>query len=123
MDGVGALGYAITQTSARSLLSQLGLKPIEAGLDLLLRDYCQGFSPMGWKPKGPRRCLGVSPPLFAVHWRAGPLSSDSDHFDALDGEDERRTAFTKNIRWSVKMNMEELVDGGTSLVDQYPDDD
>lgn len=120
MDGVGALAYAVTQSAARALLWELGLNPIDDALDILLREYCQGFSSLAWKPRGPRRCLAVSPPLVAVHWRAGSLTSDSDNL-APEAQGEREKAYTQNIRWSVKLNMEELINGGTDLVDQYPD--
>lgn len=120
VDGVGALSYAVTQSAARGLLWELGLKPIDAALDISLREYCQGFNSLDWNPRGPRRCLGISPPLVAVHWRAGSLTADSDNF-AQDAQEKREKAYTSNIRWSVKLNMEELLEGQTKLVDQYPD--
>lgn len=120
VDGVGALSYAVTQSAARGLLWDLGLNPIDDALDILLREYCQGFTGLAWKPRGPRRCLAVSPPLVAVHWRAGSMTSDSDNL-APDAQGKREKAYTSNIRWSVKLNMEELIHGRTNLVDQYPE--
>lgn len=120
MDGVGALAYAVTQSAARGLLWELGLNPIDAALDLLLREYCQGFDNLNWKPRGPRRCLAVTPPLVAVHWRAGSLVLDSDN-QAKDAQAYREKAYTSNIRWSVMLNMEELINGGTKLVDHHSD--
>jgi hypothetical protein len=67
----------------------------------------------------PHNCLGVLPQLFDHHRRRGPKSIDSD-ISAANG-DCRDSAFTLNIRWSVRMNMKKLLNGDTRYDDQYPD--
>lgn len=58
------------------------------------------------------------PQFFEHHRRAGSTKHDSD---INDNEGFREKAETKNIRWSVQLNMERLVKGETEIVDQWPD--
>ncbi|KAH7028946.1 uncharacterized protein B0I36DRAFT_127084 [Microdochium trichocladiopsis] len=115
-EGVCSLGYAISQRGARKLLYELGTKDLRDGFDILLRFFCNGGG--GRKP---HMCLSLSPGLFHHHRAAGPLAAQSDIGDHGDGF--RDQALTDMVRWSVRLNAETLLDGGTVFHDQYPNSD
>ncbi len=115
-DGVCSLGYAVSQAGARRLLNYVGLGKVDKGYDLLLGQFCWGST--GGKP---HNCLTTQPPLFKHHRPAGPGAAMSDITD--HGAEYIHKAYTDNIRWSVRMNLDVLLAGGTEFVDQYPDTD
>ncbi|CAJ2507256.1 Uu.00g084420.m01.CDS01 [Anthostomella pinea] len=116
-DGICSGGYAVTQKSARNVLYELGLKDMNAAYDILLRWFCEN----GGEPsRGHHHCLTVQPPLFGIHLPAQPKSHNSDISDHGEGFQEKKT---ENVRYSVKMNIQALLKGGTDLVDQFPDVD
>lgn len=114
-DGVCSLAYAVSQRGARAMLYEIGLKDLNAAFDLLLHWSCSGENGRGY-----HQCLTVQPPLIQHHRPAGPKSRDSDISSHGDGVTEK--ARTEEIRWSVRMNAEVLLRGGTEFVDQYPDE-
>ncbi|KAI1774904.1 hypothetical protein F4818DRAFT_55230 [Hypoxylon cercidicola] len=113
-EGVCSLGYAISQRGAQKLLHEIGLKDLTDGFDILLRFFCEGA-------KGRKRheCLTVQPALFHHHRAAGPLSAASDI--GYHGPGFRDRSSTDMVRWSVRLNADTLLEGGSEIVDQYPD--
>lgn len=115
LEPVCSLGYAVSQRGARSLLYHLGLRAFDLPFDVSLRAWCQGRD-----GNDEHRCPGTLPPFFDHHRRRGSTKHDSD---INDNEGWREKAETKNIRWSVMMNLERLVRGETEMEDQWPDRD
>ncbi|KAK6958436.1 hypothetical protein Daesc_001237 [Daldinia eschscholtzii] len=113
-EGVCTLGYAVSQAGARKLLHELGLKDVTDGFDILVRFFCEGA-----KGRKYHRCLTTQPALFHHHRAAGPLSAESDIGDHGGGFREKGS--TDMVRWSVRLNADVLLEGGTDFVDQYPD--
>jgi len=113
LEPVCSLAYAVSQRGAQSLLYHLGLRQFDLPFDVSLRAWCQGRD-----GNEVHRCPGVLPQFFEHHRRAGSTKHDSD---INDNEGFREKAETKNIRWSVQLNMERLVKGETEIVDQWPD--
>ncbi|OTB15808.1 glycosyltransferase family 25 protein [Daldinia sp. EC12] len=113
-EGVCTLGYAVSQAGARKLLHELGLKDVTDGFDILVRFFCEGA-----KGRKYHHCLTTQPALFHHHRAAGPLSAESDIGDHGGGFREKGS--TDMVRWSVRLNADVLLEGGTDFVDQYPD--
>ncbi|EXJ57845.1 uncharacterized protein A1O5_12403 [Cladophialophora psammophila CBS 110553] len=113
-DGVCSLAYAVSQAGARGLLSSLGLKRMNNAFDLMLREWCEGTH-----EEHPHRCIGVLPQLFDHYRPIGPSEVDSDISVPNGGY--RHQPFTQNIRWSVRLNMDKILDGDTDYNDQWPD--
>jgi hypothetical protein len=109
-----SLGYAVSQAGARRLLYWLGLMEITTAFDLELRHFCEGSD---GKPY--HNCLTVQPGLFQHHRPAGNKTLESDI--SSHGTEYRDKPVTEMIRWSLRMNVEALLDGRTDLVDQFPD--
>lgn len=113
-EGVCSLGYAVSQKGARKLLQEIGLKDLTDGFDILLRFFCEGS-----KGRQRHNCLTVQPALFHHHRAAGALSASSDIGD--HGAGFRDSSSTDMVRWSVRLNADVLLEGGTNIIDQYPD--
>jgi len=113
-EGVCSLGYAVSQKGAQRLLQEVGLRDVTDAFDILLRFFCEG-------KKGRRYhdCLTVQPSLFQHHRPVGLISASSDI--GSHGVGFREVPRTDMIRWSVRLNADVLMDGGTGFVDQYPD--
>lgn len=126
------VGYAVSQRGARRLLHQFGVKGWNGIFDAELGRWCAGYDPdMGEQyPKSDGRgvggggakervCLTMQPPIFAHHH---PMKGTSD-IGGLGGGYARKYE-TKYLRYSVRMNLEALVEGAgeDSFVDQWPDD-
>ena len=109
-----SLGYAVSQAGARRLLYNLGMKTFDQPFDLMLNSFCEGTHMQDY-----HLCLTVQPQLFDHHRPAGRTSQDSDITD--HGDEVREKAFTANIRYSTKMNVEKLLKGDMQYDDQYPD--
>ncbi|KXJ95091.1 hypothetical protein Micbo1qcDRAFT_156899 [Microdochium bolleyi] len=107
-----SLGYAVTQRGARNILYEIGLKPFDAGFDLLLARFCEGGG------RGYHTCLSTQPSLFNNHLPVGSKKAESDISDHGDGWTEK--ASTPNTQWSVRLNFEALL-AGRPPVDQFPD--
>lgn len=113
-EGVCTFGYAVTQRTARSMLWEIGLWQMFGGVDIELREFCEGRHSHAL-----HRCLTVQPPLFNTHRPVWNTAGDSDN--SKPGEGFRDKAYTENVRWSVRLNVDELLNGGTNLTDQLPD--
>ncbi|KAK9426084.1 hypothetical protein SUNI508_12628 [Seiridium unicorne] len=117
-EGICSLGYAVTQTGARQLLYEAGLKPFNVAYDILLLWFCDGAEKEG---RSYHDCLTMQPSLFQHHRPAGSKAAESDISPHGDGY--VKEARTTVVKWSVRMNAEELMNGGTNYIDQYPDID
>ena len=113
-DGACSLSYAVTQAGARHLLYWLGLKEVTAPFDILLRQFCEGTG-----GKAYHNCLTVQPALFQHYRPAGNKTFESEI--TSHGTEFRKEPMTKMIRWSVRLNLEALLNGRTDFVDQFPD--
>jgi hypothetical protein len=114
--GVCSLAYAISQAGARRFLYELGVRKIGAAMDIMIREMCDG-----WAERPVHNCLIVQPQLFQHHRPVGSRSGFSEV--QRPGSGYNKVAFTKNIRWSTRLNFRKLVDGETDYIDQYPDDE
>jgi hypothetical protein len=128
------VGYAVSQRGARRLLHQFGIKAWNGIFDSELGRWCAGEDPRTdvdarisqdskryEAPKDKegidRVCLTSQPPIFAHHH---PMDGESD-IGGLGGGYANKYE-TKYLRYSVRMNMERLVQGVKDLVDQWPDE-
>ncbi|KAK5703850.1 hypothetical protein LTR97_002863 [Elasticomyces elasticus] len=107
---VCTLAYAVSLPGARRILYELGMHKMDAAYDLMLRAMCEG--------KGGRRmrtCLTVQPMLFQHHRPIAAKSSFTDVGtpDVKDEVEYTETAFTRNIRWSTRVNFPKLIDSET----------
>lgn len=107
------LGYALSRPGARKLLWEGGLHKMTGTTDMMLRSICDGE----WGRKS-RTCLSVQPQIFQHHRPKGSTLGFSD-INPSEGKNDR--AFTRNIRWSTRMNLAKLVDGSTDYEDQFKD--
>lgn len=122
------VGYAVSQRGARRLLHQFGIKGWNGIFDSEMGRWCAGEDPdMG--PTYPktksvnkmeRVCVTSQPPIFAHHH---PDQGESD-IGGLGGGYARKYE-TKYLRYSVRMNLQGLVDGKgeRELTDQWPDEE
>lgn len=112
---VCSLGYALSQAGARRVLYELGLKEMNAPFDNSLRDLCDGHT----AGRGQAVCLSVQPQLFQHH---RPVADRSTFSDISPHPQEQNTvAFTRNVRWSVRLNLEKLIDGTKDYIDLFRD--
>jgi hypothetical protein len=108
------LGYALSLPGARRLLYELAVHKITGTTDMMFRSVCDGVD-----DRPIRTCLTVQPQLFQHHRPVGPKSTFSDISD--HGSDYNDRAFTKNIRWSVRLNFPKLIDGQMDYIDLFKD--
>jgi hypothetical protein len=113
-NSVCTLGYAVSQTGARKILYDIGLRSLTTAYDLALRQVCDGAEGRNLDAV----CLTVQPPLISSFQPAGPRSQQSS-INELEGFNDR--AFSGNIRWSMRVNFPKLVQGQTDFVDSFPD--
>lgn len=98
-EAVCSLAYGVTQTAARQLLYEVGLKDVDTAFDINLRRFCEGTGGRAY-----HRCLTMQPSLFQHYRPVGPKSAESDISD--HGSGWREKAHTNVVRWSVRMNAE-----------------
>lgn len=122
--------YAVSQQGARKLLWRFGVKEaLTKGWDLVLGEWCDGLfvdvrdKGKGGEMRGGRTgqgpvCVTVQPPLFSHHFGRGAAS---DITAPGGGFVNREKEMTPYVRWSVRMNMGRLVEGG-EVRDQWPDE-
>ncbi|KAH7021525.1 putative LPS glycosyltransferase [Microdochium trichocladiopsis] len=114
-EGVCTLAYAVSLQGAQKLIYELGLKDVTDQYDILLRFFCNGF-----RGRKPHRCLTVQPSLFHHFHAKGPKSASSD-IDSWNADEFVTEESSDMVRWSVRLNAETLMEGGTVFSDQYPD--
>lgn len=108
------LAYALSLPGARRLLYELGVNKMTGPTDLMLNAVCTGS-----EGRTTRTCLTVQPQLFQHHRPVGPKGKYSDIADH-SGEYNKK-AFTRNVRWSTRINFANLLDGKIEYVDSYED--
>lgn len=138
-EAVCSLGYAVTQKAARQILFEIGLKDVDAAYDINLRKFCEGLDGRGYHrcltmqvsginntlllPSAmanvPQMLTKLQPALFQHHRPMGPKSAESDISDHGDGWQDK--PLTDIVRWSIRLNAEEIMNGGQNFVDQWPD--
>ena len=108
MGPICTFAYAVSLQGARKILYHIGLQDLGLSFDNLLAKFCDHH-----------RCL-TSQPAYFSHFRAqGRIDRDSEIQNG-DKQKVRHKATSENIRWSVRVNLKELVNGKPP-VDQYPD--
>jgi len=103
-------GYGISLPGARRLLYELSQNKMTGPTDIIFRSLCHGS-----EGRPVHTCLTVQPQLFQHHRPVGYKSSFSDISD--HGADYNEQAFTRNVRWSTRVNFRKLVDGLTDYID------
>lgn len=106
---VCSLAYAVSQKGARKILYELGLEKLTGPFDLMLQTWCTNPENL---------CISALPQLFDHHRPRGPMSLESD---IRVKEGIREVAVTNNVRLSVAMNMQKMLNGDIDYDDQYPD--
>lgn len=106
------VGYALSLPGARRLLYELAIHKMSSTTDMMFRSVCDGVD---GRPLF--TCLTVQPQLFQHHRPVGAKSTFSDISD--HGKDYNDRAFSRNIRWSVRVNFPKLVDGKTDYIDLF----
>ena len=110
------MGYGISLPGARRVLYELSVNKMSGTTDMMLRSLCHGS-----EERPVHTCLTVQPQLFQHHRPVGNMSSYSDISD--HGNEYNGKAFTRNVRWSTRMNFRKLVDGSTDYIDLFKDGD
>ena len=108
------VGYAISQPGARRLLYELSINKMTGPMDLMLRSLCDGS-----EDRPVHSCLTVQPQLFQHHRPVGDKSRQSDISDR--GDEYNEHAYTRNVRWSTRLNFRKLIDGSTDYVELFKD--
>ncbi|KAF2707015.1 glycosyltransferase family 25 protein [Pleomassaria siparia CBS 279.74] len=109
------IAYAVTQSGARKLLYEFGVREFDRGYDFALSDYCNGLTRGATRERLPM-CVAVSPPVFSHHF-AEKATSDIVGV----GPGGRTSEGTRYVTWSVRMNLERLVRGQEEMVQQWGD--
>lgn len=109
-----SLAYGISQPGARRFLYELGIHKMSDTNDMMFRYVCDGVD-----DRQLATCLTVQPQLFQHHRPVGPKSGFSDISDHGDGFNDQ--AFTRNVRWSVRLNFPKLISGATDYIDLFRD--
>ena len=112
--GVCSLAYAVSQSGARKILYNMGLRLLDNPFDLMLKSFCEELH-----GNGKHTCISAIPQIFDAFRPPGSTLGDSDMRDGKPSF--RKKGLTRNIRWSVRMNMEKILRGQTDFEDQYPD--
>jgi len=108
------VGYGISQLGARRLLYELGVHRLTSTTDMMLRTLCDGVD---GRPQ--LTCLSVQPQLFQHHRPVGSKGSFSDITE--HGDEYNSRPYTRNVRWSTKMNLGKLINSETDYVDLFKD--
>ncbi len=95
----------------RRLLHSISVLKVSATYDFQLRKFCEGSSTIQL-----HNSLTIQRALFKHHRPIEPMQSGRDISD--HGTGNRDKAKTAGIRRSTRMNLKELLEGGTSFADQ-----
>ncbi|KAF2020548.1 glycosyltransferase family 25 protein [Aaosphaeria arxii CBS 175.79] len=109
------IAYAVTQSGARKILYEFGVREMTKGYDFALSDYCNGLTRGATKETMPM-CVTVQPPIFSHHFAE---KGGSDIMKV--GQGGKVPEGTRYVKWSVRMNLERLVKGEEGIVEQWPD--
>ena len=102
--------YALSYKGAQKILYALSVKELKGLFDNALSWWCTG------KDQG-ARCLSAHPAYFAQHRVRGKTGKNSDNNPKVGGAE---VANTINIRFSTRLNLEQLLTGSKSFHDSYP---
>ena len=105
------LAYAVSYRGAQKILWSLSVKELRGLFDNALSWWCTD------KEQG-ARCLDSHPAYFSQHKAMGAAGKNSDNNPGGDSIQEK--ADTKNIRYSARLNIEQLLTGRTDYFDSYP---
>jgi len=116
--GVGLTGYAVTQDAARRMLATVSLPPnvVESAIDRKYGRMCGHYD-----NELALNCIGVYPPLIAMHRFAGSTKADSDIVDNSK-EDHVHPEYAYDLVYSTTMNLPALAMGATTVKAQWPKD-
>lgn len=109
-----SLAYGISQPGAKRFLYELGVHKMSDTNDMMFRYVCDGVD-----DRELGICLTVQPQLFQHHRPVGPKSGFSDISSHGDGFNDQ--AFTRNIRWSTRLNFPKFISGATDYIDLFKD--
>jgi hypothetical protein len=103
----------VTEMSIKSLPSTVPptISPYGDNWDLLWLGHCGMHFPSTLRPFPEKIPKGL-----VVHQPDSAESDNSDHGNAY-----QEKAFSINIRWSARLNVEALLTGSTDFDDQFPD--
>ncbi|KAK3722967.1 hypothetical protein LTR37_002112 [Vermiconidia calcicola] len=107
---VCTLAYGVSQAGARRFLYELGVNKMDKATDIMFQSVCDGSN---GRRQG--RCLTVQPQLFNHHRPVGSKSTFSDIQN--HGNEYNEVAYTRNVRWSTRVNFPKLVNGETDYID------
>lgn len=109
------IAYAVTQSGARKLLYEFGIREFSKGFDFALSDWCNGLTRDATKEKMPM-CVVVQPPIFGHNF--GERGGSDIMGVGVGGRPVRETRY---VKWSVRMNLERLVRGEEGIEEQWTD--
>jgi hypothetical protein len=123
LGGICSFAYAISQSGARKILYEFGVKGFTEQFDVALGKFCDGTLRETLGGKDDRKtahavpnCITTQPTLFS-HRYGREVESDIE----IQGGGYITKEQTKYIRWSMRMNLGKMVNGETDYVDQWPD--
>ena len=102
-------GYALSLRGAQRILWSLSVRGLKALFDNALSSWCSDHEQDGV-------CLSSHPTYFMQHKAVGGPGKNSDNVKNNPGA---KKAETLNIRWSTRLNIEQLLTGAP-LHDSYP---
>lgn len=111
---VCSTAYAISQRGARRMLYEAGIKSMIDPVDIMYQYVCNGIG-----NRTTASCVAPLPQLFQQHRPKGSTSTHSDI--EHKGDSYNVQSFTRNIRWSTRLNFEQLLKGSNDYVDLFPD--
>ena len=104
--------YAVSYRGAQKILYGLSVKELRGLFDNALSWWCTDKSQNA-------RCLDAHPAYFSQHKFVGGVGKNSDNNPSISAQEK---AETRNIRFSTRLNMENLLTGKTDFFDSYPPD-
>ena len=112
-NGLCLYAYALSYRGAQKILRAQALLTKWLPIDLGIGEMCADQS-------NPFNCIGVFPQLFDSHKMAGAMFRDSN-IDRYPADKIRKTAYTANIVYSSRINVDRLL-RGEEPVSQWPND-
>lgn len=111
--GLCMFGYALSLRGAKRLLYHQSMAGFATVSDRALQKCCS-YRYLGFK------CAAPYPTMVGQHKGAGSTLKDSDRVPT-EKEEFRKVGETTAIVYSTRLNMENLLAGGTKLKSQFPD--
>ena len=117
--------YAITQHAARVLLHSMSIDGLSMAIDNAMAQQCRdsvNALGRGQQTEYGLRCLSVNPTIVFHHKPKGRISGDSDIQSYGKDGSVREKGFTESIKWSMRLNLKNLLTG-QPLEPQFKDDE